>query len=168
MISTIIVVCLTVAVLAICRSLYGYPAWKMLLAYILIGAGVGALLDYVCGYHWDWYYYVHHTWFSDGYFGYVYPCWGMNLIITVCLYHIAQKNIKSIWRRMAVMLGLALFEEVMGIMRNSWMYEINPVLITLAWIGFIIVNIWIKSTVDWAFKRRVKVENLSCSLESGH
>lgn len=154
MISTLIVLMLTIITVFFSRKFYGYPTWNKLAVLMIVGVILGAVLDLICGYSLSWYYYVHHTWWSNGYFGYVYPCWGMNMIITVCLYQIVSKIYKRWSWKLAFMLFLGLFEEVMGLVRNSWKYEVNVFLVLLGWFGLIIVCILIKQVIDWLFSLR--------------
>ena len=151
MISTLIVLILTVTTVYFSRKLCKYPSWNKLAVLMIVGVVLGAILDLICGYSLSWYYYVHHTWFSNGYFGYVYPCWGMNMIITVCLYQILKSKTKLWSWRISGMLFLGLFEEVMGIVRNSWKYEANVFLVLLGWFGLILVSVLIKYAIDWLF-----------------
>jgi hypothetical protein len=149
MISTLIVTGLTVLIVGVCKWRFHYPTWSRLALFGVVGVILGAILDIICGYSLGWYYYVHHTWWSNGYFGYVYPCWGMNLLITICLFHILKSKVKSWPWRITTMLCLALFEEIMGLVRNSWQYEINVGLILLGWFSLIALSVLIKYAVDW-------------------
>lgn len=151
MISTLIVLMLTVTTVYFSRKLCKYPSWNKLAVLMIVGVILGAVLDLICGYSLSWYYYVHHTWWSNGYFGYVYPCWGMNMIITVCLYQIISQKFKNWSWKLALMLFLGLFEEVMGLVRNSWKYEANVFLVLLGWFGLILTCVLIKHFIDWIF-----------------
>jgi hypothetical protein len=135
-------------VFLICRRLTGGPSWRNFLILFGLGVGMGALMDLVCGYYLDWYFYTHHKWFSLDYFYLLYPCWGMNMILTTCTYNIVHRFIKPLVWRIAFMMCLALAEEVFGLVRGSWIYNLNPILVTTGWMGFFILAMLIKEYIS--------------------
>lgn len=150
MIHLIVAFALLVILFIACRRLCQYPSWSTLIALLTIGAVSGLLLDYTLGYRVGWWSYLHHDWYSSGYWAYLVPAWAMVVAIFVLFYKLLERLIWNPIIRLTIYFGvIPLQQEFMGINQGSWSYTANPALIGIGWILLLDSCVLVKHCVDW-------------------
>jgi len=151
--------------LLVLRKIGKLPSWRKIVVYLLFGALVGILTDYVFGYLLHLWSYTHHGYWMPDYFLLLIPAWSLTLTIFILFYSILERLFRNIYIRLTIFYAIIpLEQEFMGAWRDSWAYEASLGLMISGWILLMSLCIFVKQISDWLSSKDFKIEHYSPTI----
>lgn len=159
----LIVASVLMSILAVINwKLKQLPSWKRISVYLLFGALVGILIDYIFGYLLHLWSYTHHGYWLPDYFLFLIPAWSLTLTIFILFYSILERLVRNIYIRLVVFYAvIPLEQEFMGAWQNSWSYNSTLGLMISGWILLMSLCVFVKQITDWLSSQNFKIERYS-------